>query len=197
MSVKKFNTRIIQKNDTVGNLTPNSGALIPLLGEIVVGKENTANTADSPYIMKVGDGTHTWAQLPVVGPTTFYGVAPSNNNPSGAANQVITVAIPKDRKVYSYYKFVDGDDTQFTLNITGGDYLLTEHYILLDNSSTEYDRLFDGITIAGINSSNVFCQREWLSAGDILEVKISIYKISSTMYATVTAKTGFTNGGNY
>lgn len=202
MSIKRFQTRICNKIDTISALTPQSGALVPLAGEIVIGKQsaNSQNTDSLPYIMKIGDGTRSWENLPAIGPMTFYGLAPTSSNPAGAGNQVISVSIPKDRKIYSVYHFADGgndpDDTQFTLAVTGGDYMLTEHYIMLDNSNSVYDRLFDGITIAGINSANIYCQKEWVSAYDLLEVKIAIYKINDTLCATVTAKTGFTNGGN-
>ena len=196
MPVKTFNTRIKNKMDSVSNLTPQSGALVPLAGEIVIGYPSTAsNTNSAPFIMKIGDGTHNWGALPAIGPNTFYGTTPSASNPAGADNEVLTVAVPSDKKVYARYVFSNEDDTTFTVALTGGNYMESEHYILLDNSATGYDRLFNGITIAGVDDANIHIQREYVSAYDITELKISIYSISGTLHATVTSKAGITNGG--
>lgn len=198
MAVKRFQTRICSKSDSVANLTPNSGALVPLKGEIVLGwsDSNANNTQYAPYVMKVGDGTHTWSELPAVGPCVFSGAAALTTNPSGDGNQIINVSIPADTKTYSKYVFTDNiDDTMFTIQVSGGPYMLTEHYVLFDNSGCAYDRYFNGIHIYGIDDSNIRVQKDWVSAYDIVELKISVYAISGTLYATVTCTPGIVNGG--
>lgn len=197
MAVKRFNTRIINKTDSISNLTPQSGAIVPLKGEIVIGTTGSSNTSSQPYKVKVGDGTHTWSQLPLLSPHTLTGSALTANNPAGADNETINVSIPADTRLYGRYVFSDSsDDTEFTVAVTGSNILRTDHYILLDNSGSSYDRLFNGITVQGIDSANISLQREWVSAYDVTELKISVYEINGTAYATVTSKSGITNGGN-
>lgn len=196
MSAKRFSTRICNKTDSVINLTPASNPLVPLKGEIVIGTNGNLNEKTNPFIIKVGDGTSSWASLPQLGPSTFAGSAAVSTNPAGEGNQVLTVAIPADKRTYSRYSFNDStDDTSFTVAVTGGSYMLAEHFLLLDNSACSYDRLFDGITIQGVDNANICIQKEWVSAYDIMEIKIAFYQIGNTLYATVTSKAGFTNGG--
>lgn len=198
MAVKRFETRICNKTDSVASLTPASGAIVPLKGEIVFGhsSSSSSNSQSDPYIMKVGDGTHTWAELPAIGPCVFNGSAAISTNPSGDGNQVITVNIPADKKTYSKYVFAeDIDDTLFTVQVSGGPYMHTEHYLLFDNSQTAYDRYFNGIHIYGIDDNNIRVQKDWVSAYDIVEIKISIYSINGTTYATVTCTPGIVNAG--
>lgn len=198
MAVKRFQTRICNKTDSVASLTPSSGALVPLKGEVVFGQSSSSssNSQSDPYIMKVGDGTHTWSELPAIGPCLFTGSAAVSTNPSGDGNQIITVDIPADKKTYSKYVFADdADDTLFTVQVSGGPYMHTEHYLLFDNSQTAYDRYFNGIHIYGIDDSNIRVQKDWITAYDIVEIKISIYAISGTTYATVTCTPGIVNAG--
>lgn len=196
MPIKTFNTRIKNKVDSVDNYTPDSGALIPLKGEILIGYEsNNRNTNTDPYMMKVGDGTNNWDSLPCIGPNTFH-YSSSSSSISGDTNS-ITVNIPSDKKVYSTYVFDSSDDTS-SLEITfrGGDYMLTEHYLLLVNSSNNMNHYIDRVTIEGIDASNIYLQKDYVSAYDILEMKIAIYPLSDSTYgATVTTKAGIVNGG--
>jgi hypothetical protein len=203
MAIKRFLTRICNKTDSIAAYMPSRNALVPLKGEIVIGYKTVngnavlSNTSSCPYIMKVGDGTHNWSELPAIGPCLFNGAAALTTNPAGDDNQVINVAIPTDTKTYSRYEFSDNsDDTSFTLAVTGYPYMLTEHCILFDNSQCAYDRWFAGISIQGINDSNIHAQRDWVSAYDITEVKISFYMIDGVMHATVTCTAGIANGGS-
>ena len=200
MPVKRFQTRICNKIDTIAALSTQSGALVPLRGEVVFGcsSSSSSNTQTDPYIMKVGDGTHTWSELPAIGSCTFTGSDAVSTNPPGSDNQVITVNIPSDKKIYSRYVFATGvDDLVFTVQVNGGHYIHTEHYLLLDNSQTAYDRYFNDIHISGISDANISVQKDWISAYDIVELKISIYAINGTAYATVTCTPGIVNGGAF
>ena len=197
MSVKTFNTRILQKTDTISALTPSSGAIVPLRGEIVIGTETQQNLNTSPFVMKVGDGVNSWAGLPPIGPYTFTGYAAATSNPDRDGNQVIQITIPQDKRTYSKYSFSDlsPDDTEFTVAVIGGNYALTEHYLLLDNSTSDKERLFNGITISGVDETRIFVQKEWVPAHDIMEMKISFFVIDGNIHATVTTKSGIVSGG--
>ena len=197
MSVKTFNTRILQKTDTISALTPSSGAIVPLRGEIVIGTETQQNLNTSPFVMKVGDGVNSWAGLPPIGPYTFTGYAAATSNPDRDGNQVIQITIPQDKRTYSKYSFSDlsPDDTEFTVAVIGGNYALTEHYLLLDNSTSDKERLFNGITISGVDDTRIFVQKEWVPAHDIMEMKISFFVIDGNIHATVTTKSGIVSGG--
>ncbi len=197
MAIKRFQTRICNKTDSVENLSPSSDALVPLRGEIVIGTNGASNTTNAPFKMKIGDGMHTWTELPLMSPYSFTGTTLAATNPTGQANQVINVPVPQDTRLYGYYRFSDDtDDTSFTIHVTGSDILRTDHYILLDNSNSMYDRLFNGIQIDGVAAGRTFIQKEWVSAYDITEVKISLYEAGGNLYATVTTVSGITNGGN-
>ena len=197
--MKTFQTRIKNKIDNIDAFNANT-PLVPLKGEIVIGANNVgSNTNADPYILKIGDGTHSWNGLPAIGPNIFTGVAATATNEGGDfdSDMIVTMNIGADTKTYGKYSFGSTGDTTFEVNITGGDYMLTEHYLLLDNSEGSIDRYFNGISIANVNSSNIFVQCDYVTAGDIVELKLSFYSISGTTYATVTSKAGLTNGGKF
>lgn len=203
MPVKTFNTRIKNKMDSIANLTPQSGAMVPLAGEIVIGYPSTAsNTNAAPFMLKVGDGTTQWSNLPpictpmIVGTESF---TSSRTQTSGVYTEKLTVKFSADSKNYARYKFNDSnaDDnaSKLVIAVTGGNYVRTEHYVLLDNSDSAIEKLFSGITIDGISNSNLLVQEEYLSAGDTMELKISFYDIGGTKYAFITSKPSAANGG--
>lgn len=189
---KTIRTRILHKIDSVTNWLKQS-SLIPKKGEIVIAANDITNNNNAdPYTIKIGDGTHKWNQIPCIGPNIFTGVDCNATNLENIndANLQITLPIGCDQKVYAKYDFNSEEVTNFTINVTGNDYMLTEHYILLNNKKGEKDRSFDTITIAGVDSEHIFSQFDYVPKDDIMELKISLYKIGNDTYATVTSKAG-------
>lgn len=195
MSVKTFNTRVKNKIDTIS--TWNSSTTIPLNGEIVIGTSTSANSNSSPYIMKIGDGTSQWNVLPTIGPNIFQGQTATFND----TTNVLSVTLTPDTKTYAIYQFPESDNnTEFTISAScDKDIMLTEHYILIDNTLGNYEKSFDGISITingtSISASNIYLQKTYLSAGDIMELKLCFFRINNVLKCSVTAVNGIVNGG--
>lgn len=55
----QISTKVLLRNDSTANWTQYGGALVLAQGEIAI-----ENCADGTNKIKIGDGTHTWSQLP-------------------------------------------------------------------------------------------------------------------------------------
>lgn len=190
MSVKTFNTRIKNKIDNKSSLTN----FVPLAGEFVIGKTNDTNNCDTPFVMKVGDGSTKWSSLPSIGPIITEGQKATFNDSS------ITMTLSEYSQTYANYKF-DSNDTTTDISIkieknseTYPSFNST-HYLLVDNSENPFEKTLNGVYVAGVDGNNIVYQKAIIPAYDIVEFKITIYVIENTRYATITYVSGIVSGG--
>lgn len=192
MPVKTFNTRIKNKIDLISNL----GSFVPLSGEITIGGYSGStpttlgtNSADSPYLLKIGDGTTIWPNLPAVGTIILYG---ENGSITQVSSQdTIAVNLPADKKEYLYVEIAQNANiTELNVSITGTNPFLGEHYILINNLSAG-DVYLDNITATfGSTAATVRTRHDWITAGDICELQMKVYKIQNNYCITVIPQLG-------
>jgi len=190
MPVKTLNTRIKSKIDVTSQLT----SFVPLRGEMVIGGQVSSgttlgnNTDSKPYILKIGDGTTTWGNLPAVGTIILEGTTITSTSSSGTAS--IALTIPADKKRYGYIESTFSGIEDLNITISGTNPFLGEHYLLIKNTGTA-DIYLNNIT-ASFNSSNaiVNTRHEYITAGDICELQIKVFMIGNQYYATVIPQLG-------
>lgn len=194
MAVKTFNTRVKNKIDRIGNLS----ALVPLKGEIVVGGYDGPtsgvlgeNTQSKPYIVKVGDGSNTWSRLPNVATNPLIGSSDSIYD-MGAGIGEIRFQVPSDERKYSCVEVSSnaGID-RINIAITGSSPLLAEHYLLIKNNGNS-DIYLNSVTATFENntSATVNTRQDWLTAGDICEYQIKVFKIGNSYYVSAIPQLG-------
>jgi len=192
MSVKRFNTRVQNKIDSTG--TWKSSATVPLKGEIVIGTSGQSNTNDTPYVLKIGDGSSLYSSLPSIGPNIFQGQT------AVFLDDTLTFKVGADMRTYALYAFPSNNVTDFTLKVEcSTDPMLTEHYLLIDNTAGTNDKLIENVNIlvngTSMSSSDIYIQKSYITAGDIVEIKVLFFRISSTLKCSITMLPGITNGG--
>lgn len=190
MALKTFKTRIKNKIDNKSSLTD----FVPLAGEFVIGKTNDVNNCDTPFVMKVGDGSTKWSSLPSIGPIITEGQAASFDGSS------IKMTLSEYCQTYATYKFDEtGSATNISIKIEKNSETYpsfnSTHYLLVDNSVNPYEKTLDGVSVAGVDGNNIVYQKAIIPAFDIVEFKITIYVINDTRYATITYVSGIVTGG--
>lgn len=200
MPIKQFNTRIQHKTSTKESLI--GSGFIPVKGEIVIGgnihESGLTNISADPFVAKIGDGIGEWDDLPPIGvPKTFTEPNLVINDGNETDDLNVILSIPPNEKTYATYHLLqNSDDASFTLTITGGDYMLTEHYLLFDNREGT-DKFLSGVIVEGVESENIFIQKDYISNGDIVQLNIMFYKINGNLCCTITETPGLVNGGQF
>lgn len=91
MSEKTFNTRIQLKYDTLANWTTNDPVLKAGEMGLATIQTNTSDVHSAPtVVIKVGDGTHTWSELPYASgkAADVYSWAKASSKPTYTANEI-------------------------------------------------------------------------------------------------------------
>lgn len=192
MAVKTFNTRVKNKIDKSASLS----SFVPLQGEIVIGGQTVSgnlgtNTKENPYILKVGDGTTSWANLPSVTPVPFKGVTGSQIDSLGSGIYKVNVSLNENERTYDYEEInTQSNVSTISVQLNGTPYL-GEHYVLLKNVGNS-DVWFDGLTADFGNNVtvNINTRQDYIVAGDICEIQIKVFKISGTYYVTAIPQLG-------
>lgn len=136
MATKTFNTRMQLKYDTLANWTTNSSKVL-LKGEVAIVEipaEAGVSRKEPIILMKVGDGTKTFAQLDYVGAYAIdvYAWAKAANKPEYAANEI--------KNLSSFVKSNQNPDTNTKYQIVKvSDYSYKLQYKELDGTWTDQD----------------------------------------------------------
>lgn len=200
MSVKQFNTRIKNKIDGY----PTLGAFVPLRGELTIGAPAERNTSITPYVVKIGDGATQFSNLPAIVPIEFSHYDVSTADGGGDSDLVLHCAMDSPCRFFSQYTITDNDDYKFKLKLNmSQDTLFTDHYLLLDNTSG-MDKYLDGVEFGQgleIGPDDIYMQQDYVSSGDIVLIKITLFKkkdgddFRNALAVTITP--GIVNGGRY
>lgn len=179
MAVKTFQTRIKNKIDSFTNFID----FIPLNGELLIGKELSSNTLNSPFIAKVGDGTTKFQNLPILGQLPLIGSEFESDEQSLSSNDLIlTLNLTPNKRRYMIYAF-DGNDNVDTITInipSNAQPSFTEYYVLIINQGNS-DILFNGVTCSSLYSATptIYTRKDYIRAGEFCEVSIKIFTVSN------------------
>lgn len=186
MSVKTFNTRVKNKIDVTGSLT----GFRPLLGEIVIGGASgqngkiSANQNDNPYTAKIGDGVNYWEDLPSIGNSILKGESCTVSNLGSGIGQ-ISLTIPSGDKRYACATIsAQSGVDELNIVVSGTNPMLSEHYLLIKNNGNS-DIWIDSITgTFDSESATVNTRQDYITAGDICELQIKIFKLDGRYVMT-------------